>query len=116
MVALGSNRGPRVEALAGLTDSALRFARSSDTESVLDAASERARHEGEAAEDAYWQTVTQLHAMPTRQVFERSVRWCSSTDADERRLGADVLGQLGFADGASRRPSRWAFGAGRSVA
>jgi len=70
---------------------------SSEIERLLEAAPALARAEGPDAEDAYWLAVTQLHAAPIDSVFDRCRAWAASHDPDERRLAADVLGQLGFA-------------------
>lgn len=48
--------------------------------------------------DARWQAVTQLQARAEPAVFEMCRDWCTSAVAAERRLGADVLGQLGYAN------------------
>ncbi len=65
---------------------------------LLDSAPALAQAEGDQAEEAYWLAVTQLQATPTKPVFDRCLAWCSSGAPNERRLGADVLGQLGYAD------------------
>jgi HEAT repeat protein len=58
---------------------------------------------GPQEEDAksYWRVVTELHQKPSQTVFERCRAWSSSANAHERRLAADVLGQLGYEE----RPS-----------
>jgi len=50
-------------------------------------------------DDSRWAAIQALHALGTREVFERSVRLCFSSDAAERVAAADILGQLNaFAD------------------
>lgn len=49
----------------------------------------------EPGEDLAWDAVCALHWRGTREVFDRAVRLCQSPCAVERRLGADILGQLG---------------------
>jgi HEAT repeat protein len=72
---------------------------SSEIDRLLDAACElAATADGEDSSKAYWRAVTQLHSKPVQAVFDRCLTWCSSSDPDQRRLGADVLGQLGCAD------------------
>jgi len=46
-------------------------------------------------EEVAWNAVCQLHRRGTRDVFEAAHRLCRSTCAHERRIGADILGQLG---------------------
>lgn len=48
----------------------------------------------EQDEDARWSAIQELHALGTREVFERAVRLCQSPDAAERVRGAEILGQL----------------------
>jgi HEAT repeat protein len=48
----------------------------------------------EQNDDARWTAIRALHALGTREVFERAVRLCSSPIASERVAGADILGQL----------------------
>jgi HEAT repeat protein len=57
----------------------------------------------EQDDDARWTAIQELHALGTREVFERAVQLCSSENAAERVAGADILGQLNtFADDAMR--------------
>ena len=44
---------------------------------------------------ARWQAVEALHYRGTREVLEAAQELCGSRQADERELGADILGQLG---------------------
>jgi len=62
---------------------------------LLDAALELSRADNNGSSEWYSQVVAALHARPVQAVFDRCVAWCASADASERRLGADVLGQLG---------------------
>ena len=48
----------------------------------------------EQDDDSRWGAIQQLHALGTREVFERAVQLCRSNDAAERVAGADILGQL----------------------
>ena len=57
----------------------------------------------EQDDDARWVAIRELHALGTREVFERTVQLCLSNAADERIAGADILGQLNaFFDDAMR--------------
>ena len=46
-------------------------------------------------DEVRWAAVVELRSRPERAVFERAMDWCGSTRPGERRLGADVLSQLG---------------------
>jgi HEAT repeat protein len=46
-------------------------------------------------EDPYWDAVGALHRRGTREVLDRAVGLCRSPCAVERRVGADILAQLG---------------------
>lgn len=48
----------------------------------------------EQDDDARWAAIRELHALGTREVFERGASLCRSPDAKERIAGADILGQL----------------------
>jgi len=48
----------------------------------------------EQDDDARWAAIRELHALGTREVFERGATLCRSFDAKERIAGADILGQL----------------------
>ena len=48
----------------------------------------------EQDDDARWAAIRELHALGTREVFERGAILCRSPDAQERIAGADILGQL----------------------
>lgn len=48
----------------------------------------------EADDDARWAAIQQLHALGTREVFERAAGLCQSSDSSARIAGADILGQL----------------------
>jgi HEAT repeat protein len=55
----------------------------------------------EQDDDARWTAIQELHALGTREVFERAVQLCASSSARERAAGADILGQLSaFSDDA----------------
>lgn len=57
----------------------------------------------EADDDSRWVAIQQLHALGTREVFERAVQLCRSESAPERVAGADILGQLNaFSDEAMK--------------
>lgn len=46
-------------------------------------------------EDPYWDAIVALHWRGTREVLDRAAGLCRSPCAVERRVGADILGQLG---------------------
>jgi HEAT repeat protein len=46
-------------------------------------------------EDPYWDAVGVLHWRGTREVLDRAIGLCRSPCAVERRVAADILGQLG---------------------
>lgn len=48
----------------------------------------------EQDDDARWTAIQQLHALGTREVFERAVQLCNALAARERVAGADILGQI----------------------
>ncbi len=48
----------------------------------------------EQDDDARWAAIRELHALGTREVFERGATFCRSAQAQERIAGADILGQL----------------------
>lgn len=52
----------------------------------------------EADEDVAWQPVAALHFRGSREVLDRARSLCLSGCAFERRIGADILGQLGVPD------------------
>jgi len=49
-------------------------------------------------EDAAWEAVTVLHFRGNREVFEAARKLCESGNSKERKLAADILGQLGIPD------------------
>lgn len=48
----------------------------------------------EQDDDTRWGAIHELHALGTREVFERATQLCRSSSAEERVAGADILGQL----------------------
>lgn len=48
----------------------------------------------EQDDDARWTAIRELHALGTREVFERGALLCRSSDRADRVAGADILGQL----------------------
>lgn len=48
----------------------------------------------EPDDDSRWGAIQQLHALGTREVYERAVELCRSANAGERVAGADIIGQL----------------------
>lgn len=52
----------------------------------------------EPDENEAWEAVSTLHLRATREVFEEARALCRSECPQERRLGADILGQLGVPD------------------
>ncbi len=55
----------------------------------------------EPDDDARWIAIRALHALGTRDVFERARRLCASENATERVAGVDVVGQLNAFSGES---------------
>jgi hypothetical protein len=49
-----------------------------------------------ADEEQSWSAIAQLHRLNTEAVFSEAVRLCRSPNAHERRVGIDVLAQLGL--------------------
>jgi HEAT repeat protein len=49
--------------------------------------------------DAYWDSVRELQKRGTRAVFDAASELCSTTDPRARRIGLDVLAQLGYEHG-----------------
>lgn len=47
-----------------------------------------------ADEDARWDVISELHALGTREVFERAMLLCHAGTPPQRTLGAEILGQL----------------------
>ena len=57
----------------------------------------------EEDDDSRWAAIRQLHALGTREVFERAVQLSLGANAAERVAGADILGQLNsFSDEAMK--------------
>lgn len=57
----------------------------------------------EPDDDSRWNAIQQLHAIGSREVFDRAVELCRSEDPPERVAGADILGQLNaFSDEAMK--------------
>jgi HEAT repeat protein len=48
----------------------------------------------ESDDEARWGAIRELHALGTREVFDRAARLCRSEDVAERIAGADIAGQL----------------------
>lgn len=49
----------------------------------------------EEEEDRYWELVNVLRLRGTREEFEAALELCKSEYAEQRKLGAEILGQLG---------------------
>lgn len=49
-------------------------------------------------EDAVWEVISVLHLQGGRDAFERARTLCASGDTHERRVGANILGQVGVPD------------------
>lgn len=75
------------------------------SEELLNRAQSKAETRDGEDPDEYFDLVGALHRRPERHVFNRASHWCVSERADERVLGADILGQLGAGD--QERP--WPF-------
>jgi HEAT repeat protein len=57
----------------------------------------------EPDDDSRWGAIQQLHALGTREVYERAVQLCRSETPSERVAGADIIGQLNaFSDEAMK--------------
>ncbi|HEY3964542.1 MAG TPA: HEAT repeat domain-containing protein [Planctomycetaceae bacterium] len=54
-------------------------------------------------ENGGWDAVAALHWRGTEEALVRAGQLCESFCAVERRVGADIIGQLGFSDGGFRR-------------
>jgi HEAT repeat protein len=52
----------------------------------------------ESDEDLFWDAIGALHWRATREILDRALGLCKSRCAVERRVGADILGQLGVPD------------------
>lgn len=48
-----------------------------------------------ADEEVVWRAIAALHLRGGRDVFEHACKLCASLEAHERRVGTDILGQLG---------------------
>ena len=48
----------------------------------------------EQDDDARWSAIRELHALGTREVFERGVHLCRGAKPADRIAGADIIGQL----------------------
>jgi HEAT repeat protein len=72
------------------------------TQLANDARDRRPVHElisaalSEPDEDLWWTAITTLHERGTREVLVEGVQLCESGCTVERRLGVDILGQLGY--------------------
>jgi len=64
-------------------------------------------------EEAYWAVVSELHTRVNDHTFRIADVLCDSFAVGERCLGADVLGQLGAADGQSPAEGPFASASGR---
>ncbi|MDQ6659561.1 MAG: HEAT repeat domain-containing protein [Chloroflexota bacterium] len=49
----------------------------------------------EADEDVAWKAIGELQGRGSRDVFDHACKLCVSPEAHERRVGVDILGQLG---------------------
>jgi HEAT repeat protein len=47
-------------------------------------------------EERAWAAIQRLHGVATEEIFTKAVALCHSQDARERRVGVDVLAQLGL--------------------
>jgi HEAT repeat protein len=53
----------------------------------------------------YWDIVSELHRRGGREIFQQAATWCRSLIRQERQLGADTLGQLGWQKDQYRKQS-----------
>lgn len=66
------------------------------TGELLALARERARQDPEGESDERWAAVCELQRRGGREVYSAAAGWCDAEDPVLRRLGAHVLGQLGY--------------------
>lgn len=57
-----------------------------------------ARRDPSREADERWELLRELHRRGDQAIFDAAIEWCRSPEPLVRCLGADVLGQLGFAD------------------
>jgi len=69
------------------------------TSELLQAAWQASRGEPAGDSDERWKLVVELHRRGEPVVFRAASTWCESAKVCERRLGADLLGQLGYCKG-----------------
>lgn len=71
------------------------------TRLLLERVGELARADSEETDEDLWIGINVLRGRPEEAVFSAAGAWCVSADAQERSLGASILGQLGHgvADG-----------------
>lgn len=50
----------------------------------------------EASKNVEWDAISELHRRGSQDIYESVARLCSSQDVRARRVGADILGQLGY--------------------
>jgi HEAT repeat protein len=74
------------------------------TSELLRRALALSRSDPEDESDARWEAIMALHGRPEEAVAQAALAWCRSADAAERRLGIDILAQLGLARPANAEP------------
>lgn len=74
----------------------MRAPESVSTEHLLERAASSAQRDSSRESEERWSLIRELHRRGDAAILEAAVRWCTSTEALLRCLGADVLGQLGF--------------------
>lgn len=53
----------------------------------------------------YWDVIYEFHRRGGREIFQQATIWCRSAIRQERQLGADILGQLGWQKDQFRKQS-----------
>jgi HEAT repeat protein len=68
-----------------------------DTAEVVRRAEQIARRDGTSDSQERWELVRELHRRHDEAILDAATAWCRSPEILLRCLGADVLGQLGYA-------------------
>jgi len=76
----------------------MRVLESVSTEQLLERAASSAQQDSSRESKERWSFIRELHRRGDAAILEEASRWCTSTEGLLRCLGADVLGQLDFAE------------------
>ncbi len=68
------------------------------TDGLLERAAEVALADETRESDEWGRVVTALHRRPEQKVFAAAKSWCANSNPALRKLGADALAQLGYAE------------------